>query len=321
MYKKPHRKQIRDLHSIPKTPIPFHTIHADLCGPLPSILSKKKHILVITDAFTKYSKLYAVTATSTKEVTMCLNKYFEYYSRPTQIITDRGSCFTSLEFSSYLNDNNIAHHKVATGSPQANGQVERMNRILEPMLGKLSEPDRQSNWTKVLSNVEYAMNNHVSKSTKFTPSILLFGTEQKGKDIDVLTEYLQEKNDINLINRDLKKIRATADTNIKASQKMNECQHAKKSVSPPKYQLNDFVVIKNNDTTAGINKKLAPKYKGPYKISKILPNDRYIVSDIDTFQVSQIPYNGTIEAANIKSWKKEIKEIDSIIHNTHSIII
>lgn len=91
MYKKPHRVNIRELHSIPKNPIPFDTLHMDLCGLLPSIISRKKHILVITDAFTKYSKLYAVTATSTNEVLACVNKYFEYYGRPRQIVSDRGT--------------------------------------------------------------------------------------------------------------------------------------------------------------------------------------------------------------------------------------
>lgn len=304
MYKKPHRKIIRDLHSIPKEPIPFHTVHADLCGPLPSINSKKKHILVVTDAFTKHSKLYAVTATSTKEVIICLNKYFEYYSRPTRMITDRGSCFTSLEFSEYLANNNITHHKVATNSPQANGQVERMNRILAPMLGKLSEPFRQSDWAQLLPKTEYAMNNHINKSTKFTPSILLFGIPQKGPNVDELTEYLQEKNNpANPSERKINEIRSIANANIIHSQQKNEAQHKNISISPPKYKLGEFVVIRNNDTTAGVNKKLSPKYKGPYKITAVLPHDRYIVSDLDTFQVSQIPYNGTLEAANIKLWK------------------
>jgi len=69
-----------------------------------------------------------------------LNPLSEYYSRPRRIISDRGTCFTSFEFSSFLSERNIGHVKVATAAPQANGQVERINRVLTPMLGKLSEP-------------------------------------------------------------------------------------------------------------------------------------------------------------------------------------
>lgn len=277
---------------------------------------KKRHILVVTDAFTKYNKLYAVTATSTKEVINCLNKYFEYYGRPRQIISDRGSCFMSHEYAEHMIKNNIEFHRVATGSPQANGQVEIMNRIMQPMLGKLSESHRQMNWSHLLPEVEFAMNNHVSSSTKFTPSMVLFGVRQRGPRADILTEYLQNKNDsISVINRDLNKIREQADQCIKKSQKRNEIQYAKRSVLPPKYQIGDYVVIKNNDTSIGVNKKLAPKYKGPYKILKILSNDRYLISDIETHQVSQIPYNGILEAAHIKLWKTALKEIVSSVYH------
>lgn len=284
MYKKPQRTNERVLHSIPKTPLPFHTLHADLCGPLPSITSKKKHVLVITDAFTKYSKIYPVTSTSTKEVIICFNKFFEYYGRPLIVITDRGTCFTSLEFSSFMINNNITHHKVATASPQANGQVEIMNKILIPILGKLSEAERQSDWPRLIPKVEFSLNNHVSKTTKYTPSMLLFGVNQRGPNVDLLTEHLDEKNNtiLQTVTRNLELIRQQADSNTKTAQKLNEQNYAKHSVPPPKYQLGEFVVIKNMDTTVGINKKLAPKDKGPYKVSKILPNDRYVLTDVDT---------------------------------------
>jgi hypothetical protein len=48
----PIRSGERHLYSIPKKPIPFDTIHADHLGPLPSLQSKKKHILVVIDGFT-----------------------------------------------------------------------------------------------------------------------------------------------------------------------------------------------------------------------------------------------------------------------------
>lgn len=223
---------------------------------------------------------------------------------------------TSGEYVEFMLKNNIVSHRVATGSPQANGQVEIMNKMLEPMLGKLSEPDRQANWSRVLIKVEFAMNHHVSSSTKFTPSMVLFGVDQRGPEVDSLTEYLQEKNDsVGLVQRNLVEIRNKANENIKESQRRNEAQYVKRSILPPKYQIGDFIVIKNNDTTIGVNKKLSPKYKGPYQISKVLPNDRYVVTDIETHQVSQIPYKGILEAANIKLWKTVVKEIIAIIHN------
>lgn len=68
------------------------------------------------------------------------------------------------------------------------------------------------------------------------------------------------------------------------------------------YSVDDFVVVRNVDTTVGTNKKFVPKYKGPYRIYKILPNDRYVIRDIENAQISQIPYDGIIEASRLKRW-------------------
>lgn len=74
----------------------------------------------------------------------------------------------------------------------------------------------------------------------------------------------------------------------------------KKRKAPSQYQEGDYVMIKNIDTTPGINKKLIPRYKGPYVIKTVLDHDRYIVSDIDGFQLSQIPYTGTVSVDHMR---------------------
>lgn len=62
-------------------------------------------------------------------------------------------------------------------------------------------------------------------------------------------------------------------------------------------------MIRNVDSTPGINKKFIPKYKGPYVIKKKLDFDRYIVTDIEGFQLSQIPYTGTISLDQLRHFK------------------
>jgi len=66
----------------------------DHYGPIDKTLSKQ-YILVAVDGFTKFVKLYPVKSTTSKEVIACLTQYFNYYSRPQLIISDRGICFTS----------------------------------------------------------------------------------------------------------------------------------------------------------------------------------------------------------------------------------
>lgn len=145
------------------------------------------------DAFTNFVKLYPVNSTSTKEVNASLDKYFSNYSRPRRVITDRGTCFRSSEFVEYLQKNNIVQVNVAVASPQANGQVEHVNRVIKPMLGKLSEPINHSNWSLKRLQAEFALNNSVHSTTKKTPSEMMFGVPQRGEVVDELTEYLSTK--------------------------------------------------------------------------------------------------------------------------------
>lgn len=295
------------LHNIPKGNIPFDVLHIDHLGPLPTGKTKNKHIFLVVDGFTKFVKLYAVNTTSSKESILCLKSYFETYSRPNKITSDRATCFVSEEFSNFLAENNIIHVKVATHSPQSNGQAERVNRVLIPMLSKECEEDTTANWYKKLTKIEFAINNTVNKSTGFSPSTLLFGVNQKGEVCDRIMEYMQTRNQNP--NRDLLQIRREASDSIKKAQNQNKNYFDQKHKEARKYSEGDLVMIKNVVTTAGVNKKLAPKYRGPYEIYKILPNDRYLIRDVEGLQLTRLPYEGICAPANMKPYILNVCEV------------
>lgn len=132
--------------------------------------------------------------------------------------------------------------------------------------------------------------------------MLLFGVSQRGKIIDELTEFLEEQAegvDVNLA-----EIRKLALENIEKSQRDNLRHFSKHHKAPPEFSIGDFVVIKNVDTSIGSNKKLIQRFRGPYVVHKRLPNDRYVVRDIDGCQITQLPYDGVLEANKLKLWVK-----------------
>lgn len=303
VYSAPNRACEQVLHSIPKKSLPFDTIHIDHFGPLPSVNSKQKHILVVIDAFTKFVKVYPATSTSTKEVIRTLEKYFEFYSRPARLISDRGTCFTSNEFTTFIEKHNIQHIKNAVASPQANGQVERVNRVLKNMLGKLTEPLLHSDWVQQLKHVEYAINNSVQKSVGISPSVLLFGVHQCGPNVDHLSEFLEDS-ELNMEERSLTDIREKSSNQIIKSQEYSQSYLSKNSRPAKSYAIEDYVAIRYVDTSAG-NKKFTQKFRGPYVIYKVLPNDRYVVRDVEGSQITQIPYDNIVEAKNMKHWRKQ----------------
>lgn len=171
---------------------------------------------------------------------------------------------------------------MATASPQANGQAERVHRVLTAMLGKLTEPVQHSNWVKMLTRVEYAINNSIHQTTTSAPGELPFGVRQRGEDVDWLGEYLDgkscENGECNLMI-----LRAQA---IEKSQKRGEEYNAASNRPAQVFVEGEFVMIRNVDTAVGKNRKFISKYRGPYMEHKVLSNDRYVIRDIENFQMT-----------------------------------
>lgn len=288
------------LHPIPKGQLPFEMYHVDHYGPIDKDRAIKRYLLVIVDAFTKFVKLYPTKTTATQEVINQLTTHFANYSRPRVLVSDRGAAFTSNEFKSFCTENNIQHVCTATHSPKANGQVERINRIVGPMISKLIDNDAALYWYKVISDIEFAINNTTHKTTNETPSKLLFGVDQRGKVVDAIREYLVSKSDE--CDRDLERLRVRAAERIRRNQKYTKEYFDKKRKQACTYKIGDMVMIKNIDTTKGASHKIIPKFKGPYEVMRILRNDRYVIKDVSGHQATQKPYEGTWEAANMRPW-------------------
>lgn len=285
------------LHNIDKEKLPFQTLHIDHLGPLEKTKKGYKHLFVIVDAFTKFIKLYPCKSTKSEECVNYLTEYFRAYSKPRRVISDRGTAFTSALFTEFLKSEEIDHVLIAVGTPRANGQVERFNKTITPMIAKLS--DSPEHWDRVLGRVEFACNNTVSRTTNNTPSRLLFGIDQVGEINDCIRLMLEDNSEKV---RDLEQIRESATQHIAKAQKCNEINYNKKRKEASVYSTGDYVMIKNVDTTAGVNKKFIPKFKGPYVVKKVLDCDRYVIEDIDGFQVTRLPYNGVVAPDNMKPY-------------------
>ncbi|EZA50993.1 hypothetical protein X777_10520 [Ooceraea biroi] len=165
------------------------------------------------------------------------------------------------------------------------------------MLAKLSEqPNR---WEKVLGAVEFALNNSVCRSARETPSRLLFGINQLGEISDSLRLVLESDGEDE---RDLLAIRGKASENIAKCQRANEENYNRKRKPATRYQKGDYVMISNRDVTPGVNKKLLPKFKGPYVVEKVLDNDRYVIKDVEGFQLTRVPFTGIVGPDQMKPW-------------------
>jgi len=185
-------KQEGYLHSLVKGDIPLHTYHMDHLGPLESTHKNYKHILAIVDAFTKFTWLYPTKITTFKEVIKILEIQKRIFGNPSRIITDRGTSFTSTEFKIYCNQEDIEHAKITAGLLRANGQVERINRTIIPVLAKISIND-PTKWYKHVSKLQQILNSIYQCSIDTTSFELLIGTKMKTNEDITMKEAIEQE--------------------------------------------------------------------------------------------------------------------------------
>lgn len=241
------------LNPIDKNEAPLSTYHIDHLGPMTATAKMYAHILCVVDGFTKFCWIHPVKTTSTAEVLQKLNLQRAVFGNPARIISDRGSAFTSNAFRDYCEENQIEHVLITTGVPRANGQVERINRIIISVLSKLSIAN-PSKWYTYTNQLQMFLNSTWQRSIKRTPFELLIGTKIRlGSDV-ALAELVNDEIK-NAFDAERDRVREEARANIRKVQEENKKTYNHKRNAARKYSIGDLVAIRR--TQFGANLKIA----------------------------------------------------------------
>lgn len=209
---------------------PNKKIYIDHLGPfkereLSNNKGKRKiWFLIITEAFSKYTKMYKVMSLRPEETVSKLNLYFKDYNCPENIISDNGRTFTSKLFRNFLKCKNIKQILISPYNPQSNGLVERRNRIILEVF----KIYKFNSIKQYIQKAELKLNHTASSLTQYTPSQLLL----KKNNLDIL-----QKDNYDAI---LKK----AISKIKRISKRNHNQVNKGRIKV-KYKPGDLVILKS----------------------------------------------------------------------------
>jgi len=287
---------------------PMHTIHMDHFGPLIESNNGCKHILVVVDAFTRFTWLFAVKTTGSKETVACLNSIFNHFSSPSVIISDRESSFTSSEFAKFVEEKRIYHRLIAVAAPWSNGLVERINRFLKSSLKKIiSENDF---WSEKLPELQYIINNTHHTAIKSTPSMLMFGFEKRNHSDSKLLTYLNDLVKFAFSQPDREIVRdKNRDIAIETSNKLKEYNKAyydKRHKKPSKYQEGNHVLVRDTALKPGEDRKFKTSYRGPYLVAKTLNNNRYVITDIPGHTITARPYNSILSPDRLKPFVRSV---------------
>jgi hypothetical protein len=150
--------------STTKSRKPCELVHMDVCGPMPvTSTGGSKYFCTFLDDYSKLSVAIPIARKSdVKEVVKDVLGRWELKTgnRIVTIRSDRGGEYIDGELQKELRELHITHETTVPGTPQQNGDAERLNRVLlERTRAVLAESGLTQNlWAEALVTVNYARN-------------------------------------------------------------------------------------------------------------------------------------------------------------------
>jgi transposase InsO family protein len=89
-----------------------------------------EYIFVAIDKFTKWIEYKPLVKYSAAKAVKFIQDVMHCFGIPNCVIIDLGSPFTAIEFRNWAQDCGISIDCASVADPEANGQVERANRLI-----------------------------------------------------------------------------------------------------------------------------------------------------------------------------------------------
>lgn len=275
----------------------------DHIGPFKETSRGNLYVIVAIDLLSKFV-VGAPVAHETSElaVTFILKDIIAHHGHPDKIITDPGSCFTSNLWTEAMRRFGIKHHVIPGAYPQANGQVERVNRSIV-MAFKAFVDEHPRNWDELLPEAIVAINTARQSSTLRTPFEIVYGR------IDKLPHESHfpwpEDEDISnwkFIKR-LREVQHIVRSDLLLKQKKTKEAVDKRRKRAHVYSPGDLVLVARDIVKIGKTKKLLPLYIGPYQIAKSMSPVTYLVEDIPAMRKRRCWRRFTAHVSQLKPFK------------------
>ena len=153
---------------IPIPESPWLSVAVDLRGPFPT----GETLLILVNYYSRIPFVEILKSKTSATIVSKLRKIFSVHGLPETLIIDNEGQFTSNEIVPFLKINGITHNRTTPLWPQANGKVERINRVIRKAIQ--SAVSEGCNWKHELDLFLLSYRNFPHCTTGETPSFLFF---------------------------------------------------------------------------------------------------------------------------------------------------
>ena len=172
-----HHKPYGLAQPIESPAIPFDTVGIDFVMGLPKSGDKEfDSFATVTCKFTKVLRIIPNRVDNNAE--RFAERFYEqvvrYHGLPRTIVLDRDKLFLSKFWSKLLRLNGITRNLTSPYHPQADGQAEKSNQVVEIALRHCVDFVQQD-WSRHLAQIEFAINTSRNATTGVSPYAALYG--------------------------------------------------------------------------------------------------------------------------------------------------
>ena len=251
---------------------PLERVTIDIVGPFPETPRGNKYALVAVDCFTKYLEVFPMPNMEAVTVAEALvTGFFTKYGIPTYLHSDQGTQFESQLFQEVCRMLGVKKTRTTPFRPQSDGQSERSIRTLTKMIAMATKD--QHEWDTCLPFISMAYRATPQESTGMSPNLLMFGRETT-MPVDLLiglpqdtpqetTQYAQQ------LRERMESAHELARRHLRqAAVRQKRTYDA--GVKGATFREGELAWVANKIRRKGVSPKLAPKWRGPGVVTRMI---------------------------------------------------
>jgi Chromo (CHRromatin Organisation MOdifier) domain/Integrase core domain len=260
-----HHRKFGLLQPLPVPTRPWSSLSMDYITDLPSS-NGYDSVLVVVDRLTKMVHFVPSRATDTSRdlANHYVHHIFRLHGLPSDIVSDRGSTFTSRWWTEVLAQLKIKPNLSTAFHPETDGQTERTNQSVEQYL-RTYVNYLQDDWFDLLPIAEFAHNNAYHSSIGMTPFYANYGYHPR-LELTLHESAVPQANDWS---RKVRESHLLAAENIKKALATHAKYANRLRTEAPPFRPGDKVwLLRRNISTERPSIKLDAKRLGPFTIHK-----------------------------------------------------
>ena len=283
------------LQPLPVPEKPWHSVTFDFIVKLPETERKNNSICVFVDKLTKMVHFVAcreeISGRAFAE--LYIDQIWRLHGLSKEFITDRDTRFTSAFWQGVTELIGTKHVMSSSFHPQTDGQSERVNQTLETYLRHFVSV-KLNDWDTLLSRAEYAHNTAVHSSTGQTPFYLNFGYHPRsppGEKLEVV-----HPDSAAFVEKWQSALAFARNCLIAAQQRQKA--FADQNRKEKEFSVGDQVLLSTkylNIKHAETNRKLLPKYVGPFEVVQVVGPVSYKLKMIPGWKIHPVFHVSLLE--------------------------